>query len=51
MLNVRTKGILVCCTLVCVKFNGFLNFSGTVLTLFRYVYHEGMDTVSVTVAH
>ena len=48
MLNVCTKGFLVCYTLVIVKFNGVLDFSGTVLTLFRYVYHEGVDTVALT---
>ena len=50
MLNVCTKekGILVCYTLVIVKFNGGLDFSGTVLTLFRSVYHEGVDTVALT---
>jgi hypothetical protein len=50
MLNICTKAILVCYTLVSVKFNGGLDFARTVL-ICRCVYHEGVDTVSVAVAH
>jgi len=51
MLNVCTKEILVCYTLVSVRFNGGLDFAGTVLTVFQYVHHEGVGAVSVAEAH
>jgi hypothetical protein len=51
MLNVCTKGILVYYRLVRFKLNGILDFAVTVVTFFRYVYHECVDTVPVTVAH
>jgi hypothetical protein len=50
MLNVCAKAILVCYTFVSVKLNGGLDFA-RILLIFRCVYHEGVDTVSVAVAH
>ena len=49
MLNVCTKGILVCYTLVSFKFNGVFDFAVIVL-IFRCVNHEEVGTVSVAVA-
>ena len=51
MLNACAEGILVRYTIISVKFNGILDFSGTVLTVFRYAYHEGVENMSVRVAH
>jgi hypothetical protein len=55
MLHVSTKDTSVGHTFVNVKFNEVLEFVASSkfegLTLFRNVNHEGVDTVSVTVAH
>jgi hypothetical protein len=55
VLHVSKKGILVCYTFVCVRFNGVLKFAGTVkirgFDIFLDVNQERVGTVLVTVAH
>jgi hypothetical protein len=55
MLHVSTKEILVCHTFVNFKFNGVLEFVGSVkirgFDTFSKCKSRGLDTVLVTVAH
>ena len=55
MLDVLTKGILICQAFVNVKFNGVLKSAGTVnireFDAFRDVNQDRVDTLLVTAAH